>query len=68
VCGRGAGPPPLWAICDALEGERGTGGQSKFAHLLDGHRSTVWRKLNGKSANTKADEPAIVGALGRESV
>jgi hypothetical protein len=31
----------LRAICDSLDDERGTGGQSKLAHLLGWHHSTV---------------------------
>ena len=38
---------------------RGTGGQSKLARMLGWHHSTVWRKLNGKSAITESDALAI---------
>jgi hypothetical protein len=58
-------PADLRAICDSLNDERGTGGQSKIARLLGWHHSTVWRKLNGKSRITQSDELAITGALGR---
>jgi hypothetical protein len=56
-------PADLRAICDSLNDERGTGGQSKLARLLDWHHSTVWRKLNGKSPITQSDELAIRQAL-----
>jgi hypothetical protein len=46
-------------MCDALNDERGTGGQSKLARLLDWDYSTLWRKLNGKSPITQSDELAI---------
>jgi hypothetical protein len=36
----------LRAICDSLNDERGTGGQSKLARLCGWHHSTVWRKIN----------------------
>jgi DNA-binding transcriptional regulator YdaS (Cro superfamily) len=49
----------LRAITISLNDERGTGGQSKLARLLGWHHSTVWRKLNGKSRITQADELAI---------
>jgi hypothetical protein len=53
----------LQAVREALDDERGTGRQSKLARLLDWHHSTVWRKLNGKSAITRADERSIRDAL-----
>ena len=52
-------PADLRAICDSLNDERGTGGQSKLARLLDWHHSTVWRKLAGQSPITQSDELAI---------
>jgi hypothetical protein len=52
-------PAELRAICDSLNDERGTGGQSKLARILGWHHSTVWRKLNGRSRITQADELAI---------
>ncbi len=55
----------LRAICDSLNGERGTGGRTRLARLLDWHHSTVWRKLNGKSRITQADELAIRKARGK---
>jgi hypothetical protein len=58
-------PADLRAICDSLDDEHGTGGQSKLARSLGWHYTTLWRKLNGRSAITKADELAIIGALGR---
>jgi hypothetical protein len=56
-------PADLRAICDSLNDERGTGGQTRLARLLHWDHSTVWRKLNGKSRITQADELAIRGAL-----
>jgi DNA-binding transcriptional regulator YdaS (Cro superfamily) len=53
----------LRAICDSLNDERGTGGQSKLARLLGWHHSTVWRKINGQSAITQSDALAIWRAL-----
>ena len=53
----------LRAICDSLNDEHGTGGQSKLARLLGWDHSTVWRKLNGKSRITQADELAILKAM-----
>ena len=38
-------PAALRAICDSLNDERGTGGQTKLARLHEWHHSTVWRKL-----------------------
>ena len=57
-------PADLRAICDSLNDERGTGGQSKLARLLGWHHSTVWRKLNGRSPITESDELAIRQAVG----
>ncbi|WP_169980479.1 helix-turn-helix domain-containing protein [Tautonia rosea] len=48
-------PAELRAICDSLNDERGTGGQSRLARLLGWNFSTVWRKLNGKSLSTESD-------------
>ena len=56
-------PADLRAICDSLNDERGTGGQSKLARLLDWDHSTVWRKLTGQSPITQSDELAIRQAL-----
>ena len=52
-------PADLRVICDSLNDDRGTGGQSKLARMLGWHHSTVWRKLNGKSAITESDALAI---------
>ena len=49
----------LRVIRDSLNDELGTGGQSKLAHSLGWHHSTVWRKLNGNSAITQSDVLAI---------
>ena len=51
--------PDLRAICDSLNDERGTGGQSRLARLLDWDYSTLWRKLTGQSPITQSDELAI---------
>jgi hypothetical protein len=48
-------PADLQVICESLNDERGTGGQSKLANLLGWHHSTVWRKLNGLSQITQSD-------------
>jgi hypothetical protein len=56
-------PANLRAICDSLNDEHGTGGQTKLARLLDWDYSTVWRKLNGKSPITQRDELAIRQAV-----
>ncbi len=48
-------PADLRAICDFLNVERGTGGQTGLARLLGWHLSTVWRKLNDRSKITYAD-------------
>jgi hypothetical protein len=56
-------PADLRAITISLNDERGTGGQSRLARLLDWDHSTVWRKLNGKSPITQSDELAIRQAL-----
>jgi hypothetical protein len=60
-------PADLRAIIISLNDERGTGGQSKLARMLDWHHSTVWRKLNGKSPITQTDELAISQGLVLES-
>jgi plasmid maintenance system antidote protein VapI len=57
-------PADLRAICDTLNDERRTGGQTRLARLLDWHHSTVWRKLNGKSQITESDALAIQKAVG----
>ena len=53
----------LRAICDSLNDERGTGGQTRLARLLDWHHSTVWRKLTGKSPITESDALAILKSM-----
>jgi plasmid maintenance system antidote protein VapI len=45
--------------------ERGMGGQSKLARLLDCNHSTVWRKLNGKSKITQSDAIFIQTTIDR---
>jgi hypothetical protein len=56
-------PADLRAVCDSLNDERGTGGQSKLARLLEWHHSTIWRKLTGKIPITQSDELAITAAI-----
>jgi hypothetical protein len=56
-------PTPLRSLCDSLNDERDTGGQTRLARLLGWHHSTFWRKLNGKSRITPSDEFAIMKAL-----
>jgi hypothetical protein len=53
----------LRAICDSLNDERGTGGQTRLARLCGWHHSTVWRKLYGKSPITESDALAIQKAV-----
>ena len=59
VASEGMTPTDLRTICDSLNDERGTGGQSRLARLLGWRHSTVWRKLNDKSAITQRDGLAI---------
>jgi len=56
-------PAELRSLCDSLNDERGTGGQSKLARLLDWDYSTLWRKLTGKSPITESDALAIRKAV-----
>jgi DNA-binding transcriptional regulator YdaS (Cro superfamily) len=60
-------PSDLRAICDSLNNEHDTGGQSRLARLCGWHHSTVWRKLNGKSRIAPSDELAIQKAVERSS-
>ncbi len=52
-------PADLRVICDSLNDDHGTGGQSKLARLLRWHHSTIWRKLNDESPITESDALAI---------
>ncbi len=52
-------PAELRAVCDSLDDERDSGGQSKLARLLGWHYTTLWRKLNGRSRITQSDQLAI---------
>ena len=61
--GCGMTPADLRAICDSLNDERGTGGQTKLARLLGWRHSPVWRKLNGKSPITESDAMAVQKAV-----
>jgi hypothetical protein len=56
-------PADLRLICDSLNDERGTGGQSRLARLLSWDYSTLWRKLTGKSPITQSDDLAIRRAV-----
>ena len=56
-------PAELRRICDSLNDERGTGGQTKLAELLGWDASTVRRKLRGASRITRSDELAIERAI-----
>ena len=47
-------PADLRAVCDSLDDERGMGGQTRLARLLDWDYSTLWRKLTGKSPSRRA--------------
>jgi hypothetical protein len=53
----------LRALCDSLNDERGTGGQTRLAGMLKWDASTIRRKLSGKSRITYADELAIRAVL-----
>ena len=56
-------PTELRAICDSLNDERGTGGQTKLARLLEWDASTIRRKLSGTTKITRSDELAIERAI-----
>lgn len=56
-------PAELRRICDSLNDERDTGGQTRLAELVGWDASTVRRKLAGKTKITKADALAIREAL-----
>ena len=56
-------PADLRDICDSLNDERGTGGQTKLARLVGWQYSTLWRKLNGLSRINYSDELAIRQAV-----
>jgi len=56
-------PADLRAICDSLNDEHGTGGQTYVARLLGWHYSTLWRKLNGLFKITHSGELAIRQAI-----
>jgi hypothetical protein len=56
-------PADLQAICDSLNDERGTGGQSRLARLLKWHHNTIWRKINGQSPIAESNALAIQKAV-----
>jgi hypothetical protein len=59
----GVNPADLRAICDSLNDERGTGGQSRLARVLKRHHTTVWRKLTGRSPIIESNVLAIQKAV-----
>jgi hypothetical protein len=61
-------PADLRAICESLNDERGTGGQTRLARLLDLNYTTLWRQLNGKSRITQSNELAIRAATTLKAV
>jgi hypothetical protein len=56
-------PADLRAICDSLNDERGTGGQSRLARMIGVDGRTIRNKLSGKSPITLEDELAIQKAV-----
>lgn len=52
-------PAALRRICDSLNDDRGTGGQTELARRLGWNASTIRRKLSGAVKITKADVMAI---------
>jgi hypothetical protein len=55
-------PAELRRICDGLNDERGTGGQTELAKRLGWNPSTVRRKLAGTLPITRSDAIAIRAA------
>lgn len=55
----------LRRICDSLNDERGTGGQTELARRLGWNPCTVRRKLAGTSRITRADELAVRAVAGK---
>ncbi|WP_020472341.1 hypothetical protein [Zavarzinella formosa] len=49
----------LRGVCDSLNDDHGTGGQSELARRLGWDGSTVRRKLAGKVKISRSDELAI---------
>jgi len=58
-------PEELRAHCDSLNDERGTGGQTRLADLLDMHPTLLRKKLAGKVKIRKVDELAVEEAIKR---
>lgn len=52
-------PSDLRKICDSLNDERGTGGQTRLARMLKRSPRTVRNKLSGKTKITQSDILAI---------
>lgn len=57
-------PAELRRICDTLNDEHGTGGQTELARRLKWSDRTIRRKLAGKSKITHADAVAIRAVSG----
>jgi hypothetical protein len=56
-------PATLHALCASLNDANGRGGKTELARRLDWDYSTLWRKLEGKTKITRADELAVYGAM-----
>lgn len=56
-------PTELRRICESLNDEHGTGGQTELARRLGWDSRTVRRKLSGASGISKADALAIRAAV-----
>jgi hypothetical protein len=54
----------LRAICDSLNDEHGTGGQTRLARMIGRSPRTIRNKLSGQSPITQSDELAIRQAVG----
>jgi DNA-binding transcriptional regulator YdaS (Cro superfamily) len=56
-------PDVLRAICDTLNDERGTGGQSRLARMIGVDPRTIRNKLSGSTPITESDTLAIQKAV-----
>ena len=56
-------PAALHALCASLNDANGRGGKTELARRLEWDYSTLWRKLNGQTKITRADELAVRGAM-----
>ncbi|WP_435018524.1 hypothetical protein TA3x_000498 [Tundrisphaera sp. TA3] len=52
-------------VATRLNDPHGRGGKTRLARLLKWDYSTLWRKLNGKSATTHADITAAKAAAAK---